>query len=245
VDRHGTPAFLKVITEPEERDGSTVMIWWAGNGAARVYAYDDDAILLERAMGERSLSAMSTAGHDREATMVLCKVAARLHARDPADRPATIVPLEQWFRALWPVAERRGGVLDRAATIAGQLLTSQRERVVLHGDLHHDNVLDFGDRGWLAIDPKGLYGERTFDFVNLLRNPEDRVEQPHGRFAARVRTIASVTGVDPQRLAAWTVAFTGLSAAWIYDDGDEPALDLAVAQEALAYLARDSAGSSA
>jgi streptomycin 6-kinase len=40
------------------------------------------------------------------------------------------------------------------------LLTTQREKVVLHGDMHHGNVLNFGSRGWLAIDPKGLIGER-------------------------------------------------------------------------------------
>lgn len=43
--------------------------------------------------------------------------------------------------------------------------------VVLHGDIHHGNVLDGGERGWRAIDPKGLLGERTFDFVNILLAP--------------------------------------------------------------------------
>jgi streptomycin 6-kinase len=45
----------------------------------------------------------------------------------------------------------------------------------LHVDLHHSNVLDAGPRGWLAIDPKALLGERTYETANLLRNP-----WPHG-----------------------------------------------------------------
>jgi type IV secretion system protein VirD4 len=36
------------------------------------------------------------------------------------------------------------------------LLAEPRDVGVLHGDLHHDNVLDFGARGWLAIDPNDI-----------------------------------------------------------------------------------------
>jgi streptomycin 6-kinase len=48
-------------------------------------------------------------------------------------------------------------------------VTAQR---ALHGDLHHENVLDFGERRWLAIDPHGLHGERFFDFANIFTNPD-------------------------------------------------------------------------
>jgi streptomycin 6-kinase len=49
--------------------------------------------------------------------------------------------------------------LSPAAT-ARELLAKPSEVVVLHGDIHRGNVLDFGPRGWLASDPKGLVGER-------------------------------------------------------------------------------------
>jgi streptomycin 6-kinase len=55
------------------------------------------------------------------------------------------------------------------------LLAEPREVGVLHGDLHHGNVLDFGVRGWLAIDPKGLLGERGFDFANIFTNPISQI----------------------------------------------------------------------
>ena len=53
------------------------------------------------------------------------------------------------------------------ATAQALLADAARGRASLHGDLHHDNVLDFGPRGWLAIDPHGLLGERGFDFANI------------------------------------------------------------------------------
>jgi aminoglycoside/hydroxyurea antibiotic resistance kinase len=56
---------------------------------------------------------------------------------------------------------------------------------VLHGDLHHGNVLDFGLRGWLAIDPKGLLGERGFDFANIFTNPISPIRGAASRVAWR------------------------------------------------------------
>lgn len=233
----GRPAMLKVSTAKEERDGAEVLAWWEGAGAVRVLAHEGDASLLERALDVRSLTSMAHACADDEATTVLCSVAASLHAKDAGDRPSVVVELRRWFRDLWPAAASRGGVLGKAAPVAARLLDTQHDLAVLHGDLHHGNVLDFGANGWLAIDPKGLYGERTFDFVNLLRNPDAELALAPGRFARQVATIARVADLDPVRLVEWTLAFSALSAAWIHADGDEPALDLAVAGLAGEYLA--------
>ena len=237
VQREGVKAMLKVATAQEERDGRETLAWWSGRGAAEVLAHDDEAYLMELAEGERSLTVMAKGGRDDRATAILCDVAAVLHGHDPADRPPRVVALEDWFRALWPVARRRGGILAQAATEARELLVTQRELAVLHGDLHHENVLDFGARGWLAIDPKGLYGERTFEFVNLLRNPDRETALEPGRFERQVEQIVTCAAVERRRLLRWTVAFTGLSAAWLIDDGEEPELDLAVMRLALAALA--------
>ena len=57
-------------------------------------------------------------------------------------------------RELDAAAASHGGILVRCAQTARALLAQPREVGVLHGDLHHGNVLDFGVRGWLAIDPK-------------------------------------------------------------------------------------------
>jgi streptomycin 6-kinase len=227
---------LKVTNHAEEVTGAAVMRWWGGVGAARVLAHDGGAFLLERATGTASLARLSGERADEEATEILCRVASRLHLHDPVDRPHAVVPLERWFTELWPVAAARGGRFAIAAETAERLLASQRDRVVLHGDLHHDNVLDFGARGWLAIDPKGLYGERTFDYVNLLRNPEGQSEQVVRRLASRVAHVARLAAFEPRRLLEWTLAFTGLSAAWLVNDGEEAVLDLAMAGAAHGLL---------
>jgi streptomycin 6-kinase len=229
VLRGGEPAMLKVAHAPEERAGAELMAWWAGDGAARVLAHAAEALLLERATGSGSLARMARVGRDDEATRILCAAAARLHA--PRDRPVPeLVPLARWFRALQPAAAAHGGILSRAFEAARGLLADPRDVVVLHGDLHHGNVLDFGARGWLAIDPKGLIGERAFDFANLFLNPDPRTATAPGRLARQVDAVADAAGVERGRLLRWIVAFAGLSAAWSLEDGGDPAQALAVAE---------------
>jgi streptomycin 6-kinase len=236
VRRDGVPAMLKVATEPEERRGADTMTWWDGVGAAHVLAHEGDALLMARAEGSTSLAKMARSDRDDEATRIMCQVAAELHAPRMRPLPSSLVPLPEWFAELEPGAARHGGILELAAATAQHLLAAPRDIVVLHGDIHHGNILDFGSQGWLAIDPKGLLGERTFDFVNILRNPDARVALTPGRFSRQVAVVADAAGLDRARLLKWTLAFTGLSAAWIFGDGDEPDLDLAIAELAAAEL---------
>jgi streptomycin 6-kinase len=228
VRQHGQPAMLKIAREEEERRGGRLMAWWDGDGAARVLAHDDCALLLERATGPRSLAAMVAIGADDEASRILCAVAARLHA-PRHDSPPELVPLSRWFEALAPAARSRGGLLAEADAAARELLADPRDAVALHGDIHHGNVLDAGARGWVAIDPKGLLGERTFDFVNILRNPDAAAALAPGRFDRQVVVLAAAAALDPRRLLKWTLAFAGLSASWHLTDGEPADLDLAVA----------------
>ncbi|HWW26138.1 MAG TPA: APH(6)-I family aminoglycoside O-phosphotransferase [Caulobacter sp.] len=216
-------AMLKVARIPDEQAGYRLMSWWGGQGAATVLASDDRALLLERGLGPLSLPDMARAGRDDEATRILCDTAARLHAFRPQAVPA-LHPLDLWFRPLFDLAPNHEA-LAPAAQIARGLLASQRDIRPLHGDLHHGNVLDFEDRGWLAIDPHGLIGERTFDFANIFTNPDlDDPTHPvatlAGRLEARLAIVVQETGVEPTRILEWIAAWTGLSAAWFIGDGD-------------------------
>jgi streptomycin 6-kinase len=237
------PAMLKLTDDPDERRGGAVLGSWDGDGAARVFARDDAAILMERATGRRSLAEMARTGEDDEACRILCSAARRLHSKAPDPAP-TLTPLERWFEELEPAATTHGGILVRCSEVARALLDDKREVAVLHGDLHHDNVLDFGARGWLAIDPKGLIGERSFDLANIFTNPDladptRPVATEPGRFQRRLAVVATAARVDPLRLLQWVLAWTGLSAAWYLSDDDPMArIDLHVAELAAAELDR-------
>lgn len=235
VQYEGMPAMLKVAVEQEERQGGELMRWWAGDGAMRVLEYADNALLMERAVGKRSLTQMARSGQDDQATRVLCAVTAKLHAPRPFPLPE-LVPLRRWFRALEQGESKYGDHIALAAATARELLDNPQDIRVLHGDIHHENILDAGARGWLAIDPKGLIGERGFDYANILRNPDLEIATAPGRLARQASIIAAEAILDRTRLLKWLIALTGLSSAWILDDGGDPVLDRAVATIALELL---------
>ncbi|MCK0197452.1 APH(6) family putative aminoglycoside O-phosphotransferase [Ancylobacter sp. 6x-1] len=238
VRRDGAPAMLRIADGEERRRGAALMAWWAGDGAARVLARDGTALLLERATGGGALADMAREGQDDDACRILCATAARLH-RPRALPPPELVPLGVWFRALESAAARHGGLLVRSAQAARGLLAEPCRLRVLHGDLHHGNVLDFVARGWLAIDPKGLLGEPGFDLANLFINPDladpaRPVASVPGRLARRVAVVAAAADLEPRRLLLWILAWAGLSAAWFMEDGDDTRAAIALALARLA-----------
>jgi streptomycin 6-kinase len=230
------PAMLKIAITAEEKVGGQLMQWWDGEGAARIFAYDEEAILMERAVGQKSLIAMAKHHQDNEASRIICTVVSQLHT--PKNKPlsSTLIPLAVRFQALELAALQYGGILRKAATIANQLLQELQESVVLHGDIHHGNILDFDTRGWLAIDPKGLFGESTFDFANTFCNPDITIATYPGRLQQQATIIAETAHLDRTRLIQWVLAYAGLSAAWHLEEGTDAELAIAVAQIAFSAL---------
>ncbi|WP_235825126.1 aminoglycoside phosphotransferase family protein [Agromyces badenianii] len=220
----GEPAMLKLAHAPEEERGADLLVALDGHGAARVLERSGAAILLERATGARDLVRMVADGRDDDATRTICAAAGRIHVAPGAvlerEDPPELIDLPTWFRELFANADRLGALHRRGADLAEQLLDDPREPVVLHGDLHHGNVLDFGERGWLAIDPKGLTGEAAFDYCNVLCNPSHERALRPGRLERQFGVVVDATGVERARLARWLVAWCALSSTWFAIDDD-------------------------
>lgn len=236
VSYHGKKAILKIAIADEERAGAALMVWWNGEGAAHIFQHDGDAILMERATGIRSLKTMVKSGQDDEASKVICSVIETLHQNKMINVPTTLIPLSTRFRALNTAANTHGGIFTQAALIANELLQNQSEIVALHGDIHHQNILDSGTRGWFAIDPKGLIGDRAYDYANIFCNPDYDTATHPGRLARQATIVAAAATLDRARLIKWILAYAGLSAAWSIQDGESPDLALAIAAIAKAEL---------
>ncbi len=240
-DWAGLPAMIKIARDRDEQIGGQVLQWWGGDGAARVYAYDQStgAVLMERATGSRNLLRMALEGEDDEATRCICQTIRQLHSKRASAPPDNLLPLSEFFRSLKPMAQLEGGLMAECAAVAAELLDDQREQVVLHGDAHHSNVLDFDQRGWLAIDPKRVTGERYYDYVNVLCNPDLKTCTDPARFARQLAVVVDIAGLERERLLQWVMAHAALSAAWFLEDGErtEANVELAVAD-----LARQALG---
>ena len=220
----GQPVMLKVSHHEEEQRGAALLAAWSGRGAARVLEHDGDAVLLERATGPRWLAEMSVSGW--------MPTPRRCSARPPAHCTRHPVPCSR--RQARPSScrsARRSGALRgcptswrqlhrQGAELAGALLDDERDVVALHGDLHHGNVLDFGERGWLAVDPKGLLGERAFEYASLCCNPTPTIALAPGRLESRLALVTDAAGLDSRRFTQWLVAWSALSSTWHARSGD-------------------------
>lgn len=214
----------------EEENAGAVLCHWQGEGAVSVLAERNAHLLLEYLPGP-SAGDIARAGQDDVATNLLVSSAARLHAA-AGEPPMGLHPLSDWCRALRSPPEASGvppGLLDRTARLAEQLLLTAPSPRLLHGDLHHDNLLK-GPRGWCAIDPKGLWGDPAFDLANCFRNPEGFGEGLHDPTrAVRMATCAEVAlGYDRKRLLGWAAVQCGLSICWDSGQGKPQPEDLAL-----------------
>lgn len=232
----GAPAMLKVAQTEEERRGGKALAWFGGRGAVRVLRHDAEAVLMDQLADDRPLAALAMRDRagDLEACAIACAVAKRLHADQPRP-PHGLVPLRRWFRDLEETASN-SALQTLAWQMADRLLTNDREPRVLHGDLHHGNILHDPAHGWLAIDPKGLLGPRGYDYANLLRNPLDPMAAAPDRLAAVAARVADRAGLPLDEVLGWTLAHAVLSAVWSMSDRQSPDHSLAVARTAASLL---------
>lgn len=223
---------LKPVVAEEEGRGARLLQWYEGEGAATVFDIHGDTIFMEWLDGG-TLGEPARNGRDEEATSAFASVVANLHRPRP-DVPEGLMPLRQRFSALfeadartWPHTAR--DLYARATGIALKLFDKPMAEVPLHGDLHHDNILS-SDRGWLAIDPKGLIGDPHYELANAFRNPAGAIKlaaDPR-RISAMADAFAARLGLDRKRIIGFAAAHSGLSACWNLAAGNAITVDLAV-----------------
>ena len=204
--------------------------WFSGHGGVRVIAVDPElgAALMERVVPGTELREL-VAADDEGATAVAADVMRSLWRPAPPDSPFPSV-------REWGEESLRG----REAAIFAELCDSAGEAVVLHGDLHHENILRSGG-GWVAIDPVGVVGEREYEVGALMHNPwPGLLDLPHpGRvLARRLDILTERLELDGSRIRAWAWATAVLSAAWSVEAGEDPAQPLACAELLEPLMAR-------
>lgn len=191
----------------------------------RVLAEAGDAVLYDWVPGD-SLGDLFRAGEADRADALLGRVMAGLHA-GPEAAPGPFVALTDHARALatfTPPASfsttQRAAMAEAAALQATLLATTPPGSLrLLHGDLHHDNVLGAGE-SWAAIDPKAVVGDVHFEPANAFRNPRGgrAAAQDRARIDRRADLWSAALGLDRIRLLHWAAAKCALSIAWTCAD---------------------------
>jgi streptomycin 6-kinase len=214
----GTPAVLKLIyPHHEARYEAAALTLWDGEGAVRLYEHDDErwAMLIERCEPGTHLAQLDA---DRALDVfvgllpMLWKAAGEPFQSLAGEAALWIDYLPgQWERTGRPY-ERP--LLDAATEALRELSSSQGEQVLLHQDLHGENVLAALRAPWLTIDPKPLVGEREFAVAPIVRSFE--LGGTKRDVVHRLDRLTSELGLDRERALWWTI---GQTLAWSSLDG--------------------------
>ncbi len=225
----GAPCVLKLRPTPDEPwTELDALRHYAGHGCAAVLAADPalGAMLIERLRPGTRLATVP----DDEATAIAANVMMLLWR--PAPAAHSFPTVDAWMAGLGKLRAHYGGgtgpfpaaLVARAEGLAAELRGGGSAPMLLHGDLHHDNILAAERAPWLAIDPQGVVGDPAFEAGALLRNPLAGVRtwpDLAARTARRLDILAERTGLDRQRLAGWSLAGAVLSAWWNVEDHGE------------------------
>jgi len=230
--RDNKDVVLKVVKQPgDEWNSGEVLALFNGNGFVRVYEHAPGAVLLQRLRPGNSLVEMALNGKDKEATSILADVIQQMPTseRESPKLRATLQhcpKVDDWAKGFERYIATGDDQIPMDLVAAGQrvflgLCASQRRPGLLHGDLQHYNVLFDSDRGWLAIDPKGVVGEIEYEVGAVLRNPFERPELflSGPAIERRLEQFTTRLELDFERALAWSFAQAVLSAIWEIEDG--------------------------
>ena len=196
----GTPAVLKLSPagpgDRESEQEADALERWDGDGAVRLLSRDDArrALLLERCEPGTPLSRVAG-----DPLGVLIELLPRLW-KDAAGFHTLADEVEWW------------GLEGEVGELARELAATQGEPVLVHQDLHGDNVLAAQREPWLVIDPKPLAAEREFAVAPIVRSRE--LGHSKQDVLYRLDRLCAELGLDRERARGWTIVQT---TAWSED----------------------------
>lgn len=219
----GEPVALKVGVPNEELYTEIDALGhWAGNGAVRLIDADLElgAFLIHRVQPGTLLWRLSD---NSKETGIASSIMHRLHIPSPAKShfPRFSRWVERAFRLTrteWDPQELMPRVLiDRAEQAFWEIERTSVQDVLLHGDLHHENILFDDKAGWIAIDPKGVLGPACLEVGRFIQNqlPVDNMQKV---IRERLEIFSDELEVPVEFLAASALVDVVLSHCWSFED---------------------------
>ena len=236
---------LKIgVPNPELNSEMAALKLFNGDGACQLFECDEDRgfLLLERLNPGTMLADLTD---DDERTNIAIDVMQKIWkpvdslesgsslpaAEQQAVRLQKFIKLSDWFSELKKIRPHfKGGtgpfpkeLLERVESFLPDLLADENVKLI-HGDFHHFNIL-LSERGWLAIDPKGVIGPAGYEIGPLMLNPwnsvSDRVrpalsliEGFKAQAKRRIDIFRERLGWERENIIQWSLAHSVLSTWW-------------------------------
>lgn len=215
---------LKVIRKENDEEWrcGEVLDAFGGAGVILPIAHEPGAVLLPRLQPGYDLVSHCLDGRDDEATEIIASLLQRM-----SNTPAHLDGIGPIDRPQSEFAEFRSGgdgvipmsYVDRAEALFAELCATQRNVRLLHGDLHHYNVLFDADAGWVVIDPWGVLGEIEFEAGASLRNPITPLLDDPRVIERRLEIYEQRLKFNADRALKWAFATTILGILWRVEPG--------------------------
>ncbi len=204
-----------------KREAAALMAF-SGFGVVEVLSANKGFLLLECASPGVSLKSYFPENDD-EAINITANVIKRLH-QVPIPSPHPFPHVKDWLAVLDSDLKIPVQTLQKARELRDQLLKTAASDVLLHSDLHHDNILQNGN-GWVVIDPKGVIGEASYEVAAFIRNPIPELlthDNAQKIIHKRITRFAELLELPSQRILDWCFVQAVLSWAWSLEDNLDP-----------------------
>ncbi|MGD6962492.1 aminoglycoside phosphotransferase family protein [Fictibacillus phosphorivorans] len=218
----GSEVVLKIVIDQKEFEAELrALQLLSGESTVKVLAFEKERgiMILERIKPGQTLAEIED---DDQATIIAANVIKKLMIPAPVDsnlptvldRKNSLKRIYQNYNSYLPVSK---ATIEEAFFITEGLNTSIEKTYLLHGDLHHYNILANGD-SWTAIDPKGLIGDREYEVVQYLLNklPEHGVQEITEK---RIDIFVDVLNLNKERVLLRAYSHAVLATCWTIEDG--------------------------
>ncbi|MGD6834251.1 aminoglycoside phosphotransferase family protein [Sutcliffiella halmapala] len=225
-DGEGSPVMLKLgVPSFDFSNEIRTLNVYGGKGCARLLKVDEErgAMLLEKLLPGTMLS-----GEKDEKAAVHQFLVVWKAIRRPVPEECQSPTILDWASGLsryhnmhpdgnGPIEAR---YIEMAQGYFAEIMETTKGMELLHGDLHHENILYDEEKGWLAIDPKGVVGDPYFDLISFMTNHLLTKENPKQLLLQRVEWITEELSLNLERLLKAGVAMGILSTCWSLEDHD-------------------------
>jgi streptomycin 6-kinase len=234
---------LKIgIPSPAFTQEAKALDFYRGNGCVKLLGYDSQKSGMLLALIDPGTTLRSFFPEkDKQAVEYACRVMKKLYARsiDSIDFPT----IDSWFSLFHTleVPKELQNYVTKADELSHELRVTAKDLHLLHGDLHHDNILLDASGSGVAIDPKGVIGETAYEVGAFMCNPAELSAQPDiGEILARrLEQFSQILTIDQQRLAQACYVRIILSACWTVEAHGDWHDDVSIAQHIISLVTRN------
>lgn len=222
VNYQNKPAIIKIAPKEQSLASERLCLVSFQKDTPAIFHFDENenAILMEYIYPGQSLKNLVIAGHDDQATKIICNIIRELRFQN--------MPKQHSFKHLADLAPDLNilidhfdhNLLDKAIHLFQELTQDRSKDILLHGDLHHDNILSSDNNNWKIIDPHGYVGEPTAEVGAMIRNPYNAFpsDKPLEKvLARRLFILRDELPYDFEHIKAWCYCISVLSVAWTYE----------------------------